>query len=188
MATGTMNPNVPFLFLKSGLTYVTAVVLGLAVADARASESDRHALSGVWEYDGDGPQEEARKQAVESATKDMSRLVRGKARRRLDARTTPPRKLKIDLEDNRLQISRDGGSVSLELGAEPVVVEKDGTQGALSARLDGEELVVVSEAEKAKRITTYALTPDHDQLTVSVHMTGERLPAPLNYETTYRRE
>jgi hypothetical protein len=142
----------------------------------------------VWLHAGDGEEEQLRRQAIEAATKGMSVFVRGKARRRLEDRTAPPRELVVMVQDERVELSRDGDTMSLPLGAEPVTREKNGQSGALSAHFDDERMVVSSEGKKGKRVTTYALSPDGTRLTLSVRLTAERLSGPLVYQSTYRRK
>ena len=153
-----------------------------------ATEPSPSTFDGVWRH-APGPEETRRRQAsIEAATEDLSIFMRGKARDRLDERTTPPRVLQLQVRDDRVELSRDGKSVSLRVGAKPVTVERNGQRAILSVRLDRAQLVLHSKGERGERTTTYALSPDGRGLTMSVRMTSERLGAPLEYRSTYRRE
>ncbi|MBK6689860.1 MAG: hypothetical protein IPG45_35675 [Deltaproteobacteria bacterium] len=170
-----------------GLLVFVAGVVSMATT-AAAADGAPSAFQGVWRHSPGAQEEQLRVQAIETATKDLGLLVRDRARQRLNERTTPASELKLLLEGDRLEISRQGNSLVLRLGAEPILVQRDGDEGRLSARVDGQTIVVTSQDEQGSRVTTYALSPDGKQLTLSVRLTGSRLSSPLIYRSTYVRK
>jgi hypothetical protein len=175
------------------MKYVSlAMALTLAIAatlvEAKDAPPGRDTFAGSWVHAGDSKEAEQRRQAIEAGTKDMAPFIRGTARERLDKQTTPPPELRLEVEGDRFDISRDSNTVSLRFGAKPITMDRNGKQGKVSVRFVDEQIVVVSEGENGKRVTKYALSRDRKRLTMSVRMTGERLAGPLVFQSTYRRK
>lgn len=172
------------------MSLALALTLTVAATSVEAQESlpswDAF-FNGVWVHAGDSKEEKERREAIEATTTGMSLFVRGTARKRLTERTTPAPELELRVAGDLLQLSRGDHKVSLRLDAKPVTIERDGRRGKMSARFDGERIIVVSEGENGMRATTYTLSPDRQRLTLSVRMSGERLPEPLSFQATYRR-
>jgi hypothetical protein len=144
-------------------------------------------FTGGWLHAGQAKEEKQRLDAIKAMTSEMSVFIRGTARKRLAKRTAPARELRLRVDGERFEVSRSGHKVSLRLGAKPVAFERNGKRGKLSARRDGKRIVVVAEGDNGKRVTTYALSADGKVLTVSVVMSGKKLPKSLAYRSTYRR-
>lgn len=151
-----------------------------------ASAPTPSAFDGRWVYAGGPEEDRARVRAIEAVTEDLPAFKRGTARERLRERTALPRTLELKVAGNRVQLSQDGKDVGLELGARPREVDKDGKRGALAARLDGEQVVVVAASEDSKVTTRYAVAPDRGQLMLSVRLEADALPRPLEYRATYQ--
>jgi hypothetical protein len=173
-------------YLSFAVVLIVAVATGLA--EANDSTVSRSSFSGEWVHVGDSKEAKQRRQAIDAVIKDMPSFIRNTARKRLDEQTSPPPELKLKVEGDRIEISRDGNTVSLRIGAEPITMKKNGKKGKLSVKFEGDRIVVVSEGEKGKGITKYGLSPNQKFLTMSVHMTGERLSGPLVFQSTYRRK
>jgi hypothetical protein len=75
--------------------------------------------------------------------------------------------------------------LELELGGSPIEVEGNQGKTQVSARIEGERLVVVARSGDGERTTTYRA--DGARLSVEVTMTGARLAGPLRYVSTYVR-
>jgi len=159
-----------------------------SLAGAEGSQCLARGWSGVWLHTADGQEQQQRRKAIEVATQDMSTLFRGTARKRLDERTAPPRELTLAVEGDRLELSRDGNTIALRLGAKPVTVESNGQRGALSARCDGDRIIVKAKGDGGGRLTTYTLSPDGRQLMLSVRVINERLAGPLSFHSSFRRK
>ena len=164
-----------------------AVSYALSVA-AKEAPADRNDFSGIWAHAGDRKETEQRRLAIEAVTEDLPFFIRGTARERLTERTAPPPELQLTVDKDRFDITRDGKSVSLRFEAKPIMIEQNGKRGLVSVRYEQERIVVVSEGDKSKRLTKYALSPERNRLTMSVSMTGESLSGPLIFQSTYRRK
>jgi hypothetical protein len=169
-------------------SYIVLLMVAFGGSTASA-ESPRTAFTGGWLHSGQDKdkEEKQRLKAIQQMTSKMSVFMRGIARKRLAKRTAPPRELRLSVDGDRFELSASGHKIALRLGAKPVAFERDGKRGKLSARRDGARIVVVASSDKGKRATTYALSADGRRLTVSVVMSGKRLPKPLAYRSTYRR-
>ena len=157
-------------------------------ASGEGSQCLARGWSGVWLHTADAQEQQQRQRAIEAATQDMSTLFRGTARKRLDERTAPPRELTLAVEGDRLELSRDGNTIALRLGAKPVTVESNGQRGALSARCDGDRIVVNANGDGGGRLTTFTLAPDGQLRMQSVRMINERLSGPLAFQLSFRRK
>ena len=169
---------------------IAALALGIVGAPAAAqdTQSKQDSFTGVWSPKGDKKEEQQRLQAIEAATTDMSIFIRGTARKRLGKGTAPPARLQLVVEGERFTVARDTKSFSMQLGAKPITVEKDGKQAKVSARREGATIVVESQGEKGRSMTSYALSPDGTRLTMSVRMRGEKLSGVLAFKATFRRQ
>ena len=145
------------------------------------------AFTGTWTYVEDAQETKRRQAAIEAATQDLSVFVRGQARERLRTRTTPPPLLKLVVDGEQLELTRGAASMTLGLGGAPKTVEVDGDRAVLSARLEGDRIVVTSQGDNGERVSTYTLASDTKHLTVSVRLRGERLGQPIVYRETYVR-
>ena len=162
---------------------LAASTLPAAAEDASPAPS---VFNGRWVYAGGEDEDRARVRAIEKATEDLSVFKRGTARERLRERTALPRVLELGVEGGRVQLSEDGKEVSLELGAKPREMQKDGKRGTLAGRLDGEQLVVVAAGKDGTVTTRYKVAPDRERLTLSVRLDADVLSGPLEYRATYR--
>ncbi len=150
-------------------------------------EPGEQGFTGTWAYAGDDAEATRRKKAIEAATEGMAPFMRGKARERLGVSTSPPKILKIRVEGENLELARDGKLVSLRLGGPATTVER-AKKAEMSARRDGERLIVESKGENGEQVTTYTLSPDAKHLTASVRMRSEKLEKPLVYTSTFARK
>ena len=169
---------------------VAVLVLGTVAAPAAAQNtpSKQDSFTGVWRSKADKREKQQRLKAIEAATADMSIFIRGTARKRLGKGTAPPARMRLVVEGKRFTVARDGKSFSLQLGANPITVKKDGKQAKVSARREGATIVVESQGEKGRRVTRYALSSDGTCLTMSVRMRGKKLSGVLAFKATFRRQ
>jgi hypothetical protein len=173
---------------KPLVSLVAALVLaGSSPARAESEPPPEADFTGVWVYAADEQEVKERREAIEAAIDGVPRFARGKAKKRLGERTTPPPELEIEVAAGHLELSRGDRDVSLQLDGDPVTFEKDGKRAALSAQLIDGQIVVTSKGDNGTRVTTYRLSPDRKQLILSVNMQGARLSEPVVYQTTYVR-
>ena len=169
------------------LIWTAAAVLGTVHGPSEARAASADAYAGTWKYAATKAEEDARKRAVDAAIKGLPRFAQKKARNRINEQTKQPADLKIAVEGSKVDFSRDGRSVSLEIGGAPTTMEGGKGTAKLSARMDDGHLVMVSEGEKGKRTTIYKLSSDNKSMTISTNMTGSRLSEPVKFDTTYQR-
>jgi hypothetical protein len=170
---------------KIAIASALALSLLLPTTENVRAEEASSPLGGSWRSAETSEQKEERLDAIEEATRSVPRFGRGKARGRLEKRTTPPESIVIDLDASKVWIGSGERGLTLELGAEPIEVRGDDGKAQVSATMEGERLVVTARGGKGGRVTTYSA--DGHRMTVAVTMTGSRLAGPLRYTTTYSR-
>jgi hypothetical protein len=152
---------------------------------AWANDLNGEALAGRWELAGTSDEENQRLRAIDSATEHLPRFQRGRARDMLAGRTAPPQSLTISLEGSTVTIGSAGRELELELGGPPIEVSGEQGKAQLSAKMEGEQMIVSADGGKGGRTTTYRA--DGDRLSVEVTMKGAKLSQPLIYISTYER-
>jgi hypothetical protein len=142
-------------------------------------------LAGRWVAAETAEEEKQRLKAIDEVTNDLGRFKRGKARSRLKERTSPIPSLKIEVSGSTVAIATGDHRLELELGGSPVEIEKNDMKTQMSAKMEGDRLVVLSRGDKGGRTVVYQA--DGDSLLVEVTMTNDNLSGPLKYVTTYAR-
>jgi hypothetical protein len=143
-------------------------------------------LDGHWRTAETKNEKEQRLKAIDEVTDDLGRLKRGKARSRLEELTSPPPNLIIEVADSTVAITSGDHRLELELGGPPVKIEGSEGTSQISAKMEGELLVVLSQGDTGD--LTVAYKADKKSLSREVTMTGEKLAGPLTYVTTYTRK
>lgn len=133
-------------------------------------------------------QSEDPKQAIDRATGTMSFFVRPIARRQLRQKTETY---------HSFSLQRSGEFLNTRLPSEPVLSLPLSGSTVLWKSPDGEmvrvhlqpgpELVQVFETKQGRREDRFTLSPDHRLLTISVKVTSNQLPKPVEYRMVYRR-
>jgi hypothetical protein len=142
-------------------------------------------LNGRWRAAETEAEKAQRLQAIDRATERMGPLLRGKARGRLAERTSPRPSLTIEIEGSKLAIASGDRRLELELGGPPLEVAESEGRAQVSAKMEGDQLVVETRGDNGGRTTTYRA--DGGRLSMEVTMTGDRLAGPVVYATTYVR-
>ncbi|MEM9074812.1 MAG: hypothetical protein AAGE52_40320 [Myxococcota bacterium] len=156
-------------------------VLGL-VSVAEAQDP----VNGTWELASPSAESTARETAIEGATEEMSRFMRGRARSHLRQRTEPAPRLRVRRDGDQLEL-RGRRSLTLRIGGPAVEVEGEGGQGEVQATRRNGDLVVTLRGGNGVWVTTYRPSEDGRFLHLDVVITGERLAEPIRYRVTYRR-
>jgi hypothetical protein len=169
------------------LPLVAAAVLALGISlstrDLALSAEASSPVAGHWRAAETEDQKKQRLQAIDDATEGMGRFRRGKARGRLAERTSPPPSLIIEIEGSRVAMGSGDRRLELELGGPPIEVSGNDGKAQLSARMEGERLIVEARGGNGGRTTTYRV--DGGRLAMEVTMMGDRLAGPLEYVATY---
>jgi hypothetical protein len=142
-------------------------------------------LAGGWRAAETKAEKEQRLKAIDEVTKDMGRMKRGKARSRIAESTSPPPSLTIEFADSTVAIALGDHRLELVLGGSPIEIKGDGGTSRMSAKMEGERLVVLSLSDRAD--LTVAYKADKSRLSREVTMTNEKLSGPLTYIATYAR-
>ena len=80
-----------------------------------------------------------------------------------------------------------GRAVTIALNGQPAAVNLGQQNASMQAVKRGGKLIVVSSMANATKTTTFELSADGRQLQQTVHMSGGRLPTPIQYVNTYTR-
>ena len=115
----------------------------------------------------------------------MGRFKRGRARKRLSDRTSPPQSLIIDIEGSKVSIGSGDRRLELEIGGPPVEAKGSEGKAQVGARMEGQRLIVVARSSKGERTTAY--DANEARMLVEVTMTATELSRPLKYVSTYNR-
>jgi hypothetical protein len=150
-----------------------------------ASTAAAAGLTGRWRAAETAEEEELRRKAIDEVTQDLGRIKRGKARDRLLERTAPPPSLMIEVTGSKATIVFGDHRLELELGAEPVEIKGRESRSLVSAKMEGEKLIVVSQTDKGEQTASY--WADEKSLSRKVTMTGDQLGGSLTYISTYTR-
>ena len=142
-------------------------------------------LAGRWRASETTDEEKQRLEAIDEVTDHLGLFKRGRGRSRLKELTSPPPSLMIGVTGSKVTMDSGDRRLELELGGPPI--EITGSQGTtrMSAKLDGQRLVVLARGDKGERTASYRASGD--ELTMRVVMTGDQLDGPLEYVTTYAR-
>jgi hypothetical protein len=178
------------LFLVTAFVcIVTANVLAFGLLfwtmDVVHSAEASSPLAGHWRMAETEDEKKQRLQAIDEATERMGRFRRGKARSRLSERTAPRDFILIEVEGSKVTIGSENRQLELELGGPPIEVSGSEGKAQVSAKMEGERLIVEARSEKADRTTAYSA--NGDRLTIEVIMTNVQLAGPLKYVSTYAR-
>jgi hypothetical protein len=165
-------------------TSVAAETTAASVDDSTRAEIAT-LLAGDWRAAETAEEKEQRLQAINEATDGMGRLKRGKARSRLEERTSPPPSLMLEFENSTVTIGNPDRRIELELGGAPIEVSESEEKMRMSAKMEDGRLVLIVLGGTSERTTTYRAVEKN--LSVEVIMTSDKLTAPVKYVTTYTR-
>ena len=156
------------------------------VANSVANSAPKN-YSGTWRLSLSAEQQQQRQAAIESAVSRLGRFQQGKARQIMDRMTSPENQMQIVDSGNQIKMTRMGRAVTIALNGQPVAVNLGQQNASMQAVKRGGKLIVVSSMANATKTTTFELSADGRQLQQTVHMSGGRLPTPIQYVNTYTR-
>ena len=159
---------------------ILTLALLLLALPALASDTP---WAGTWRYAGGSQEETRRSKAIELATEDVSFMMRGKVRSKLSEKTKPAPRLSLALRGDEVTIVGVAGQMALTLGAPPVTKSGPGGKGQLSARKQGDALVLTVQGDNGRRITTFERIGEN--LLVTVSLQAGMLSEPLKVRSTY---
>ncbi|MBT8468804.1 MAG: hypothetical protein KJN97_08645 [Deltaproteobacteria bacterium] len=164
--------------------FVLVIAGGVASSAAQAQYG---LLNGRWKLASSSAETAERRAAIETATRDLPSFMQSRARERLEERTTPPKKVRIVVAGDHIELTGRGQTVFLEVGGPAVPVESEGRRGSARATRQNGNLVITMEGDNGVRTTTYRPSEDAQRLVLDVQFTAQRLSTPVRYRVTYKR-
>ena len=158
---------------------------GPALGSGEAAPRGRFA--GTYIFAGGAPEQAARDAAISKAVESLFFLIRPLARSRLDVGKPVPPLLSFAFSDGKITV--------IQSGRPPATSPEDGTPTALKAhltvtqRFDPEGHLVQSfVTPEGARTNVYVLAPDGRTVQQNVEVISGRLPKPLRFSLTYRKQ
>lgn len=147
---------------------------------------------GTYRYVGGDKEIEALDQAIDDVVSQMNFFIRGIARRRLRKPNMPSKKVTIAIENGEIVIDRPGQpEVSAPADGKPITWRHPDDGEVFEVRHGIDEKGVLYQRFKSDRSVSrneFVLGEDGKTLTIHTEITADRLPAPLRFDMTYRRE
>ncbi|MGF1580716.1 MAG: hypothetical protein ACFCD0_15245 [Gemmataceae bacterium] len=144
-------------------------------------------FTGTWYHQGDANERARRYEAIDRVTEGLNILIRGRARQKLRAETTPPQAITLTDKGNQVTIDMRGRRVTLTTDGKPIRVNSDRGSATIRALRQKGQLVVVAQGENGAQTTVYRLSDDRLRLTLDISISGKKLRQPLRYQATYVR-
>ncbi len=170
------------------LVAAAALTLAAPLASARAKKVSPADFTGTWKHAGSMKEKRARRRAIDGVVQTLPVVMRGRARRQLAARTTPPSELKLKVTGDRIVLTVGGHTVVLRFGAKPITVKQKGEEGTVKARFKAGRIVVVSKGGGGRIVTRYRLLRDGKRFRMKVRIKASPLRVPLVFKATYQRK
>ena len=164
--------------------FVLVIAGGVATPAARAQYGLHN---GRWKLASSSTETAERRSAIERATQDLPSFMQSRARERLEERTSPPKKIRIAVAGDRIELTGRGQTLYLQVGGPAVAVESEGRRGSARATRQNGNLVITMEGDNGVRTTTYRPSDDAQRLVLEVQFTAQRLSTPVRYRVTYKR-
>jgi hypothetical protein len=164
--------------------FVLVIAGGVASSAAGAQYG---LLNGRWKLASSSTETAERRSAIERATQDLPSFMQSRARERLEERTSPPKKIRIAVAGDRIELTGRGQTLYLQVGGPAVAVESEGRRGSARATRQNGNLVITMQGDNGVRTTTYRPSDDAQRLVLDVHFTAQRLSTPVRYRVTYKR-
>ena len=167
---------------------LATALLALAPSFPARSPAQNPALDGHYVLVSQGGADINR--AIDAAIRRMSFVTRPIARGRLRRTNIPYARLDLSITPSQISNVVDGGKPVVTPANGTIVkwVREDGEQLDVSTEWRGESLIQTFRADDGQRENHYTLGADGRTLTLGVTVTSPRLPAPLTYTLTYRKE
>lgn len=167
---------------------VAEVAAPRTVAPAPAAAVSDDPLVGRLRFDGGAGERALVVERIEAATAEMSFIVRGIARGRLEETNRAPDAIELSRQGDVMTVVIDGRRYAAPFDGAPVTVTGvGGDEVALTYRRDGDRLVQTFRGEDGGRENVFRFV-DAETVVLEVRVFSERLPADLRYSLTYRRQ
>jgi hypothetical protein len=187
-----MKKRITFIPVKSG-RQIGSLLPGMCVAVCifigvvQQGFAQDAALTGVWKHSQDANEQAQRYAAIDEATKGMNRMMRGRAREMLRAKTVPESGLNLSDGGNRVTFAGQNHRVTFNTDGSPTRVQSERGTATARAKRENGKLVVTSQAQNGVQTTVYSLSKDRTRLVLDVSVSGSKLKNPVKFRTTYHR-
>lgn len=174
--------------MRNPRTPLVALALGLAALAFPAGAAAQAQLNGRFTYDAQASDDIPR--AIDTAVRSMNFVLRPLVRGHMRRNERAPRWVAIRYTPSEVSISTDRTAAASTTPADGTPIPRtrdDGKVQYVSAQWANGRLEQTVRAPEAQRVTTYALSPDGNTLTIHVRLTAPRLPQPLTYRLVYHR-
>jgi hypothetical protein len=193
---------VPRISLAAAVIAVTVAASHVGHADSKVGAVEaagppspavaelRRRFAGFYRYAGDAAEQKAREEAIDRSVAPFFFAIRGMVRAKVTDRTRimPTCRLECGGGSIRSTVPAYAVAVSPETGA-PAPYRIDDDAVALSQRFEGARLIQVFQADEGgSRKNELALSADGVTLTMRATLSSPKLPIPVVYTLTYRRE
>jgi hypothetical protein len=167
----------------SGICMAVCILLGVA----QQGIAQDAALTGVWKHSQDANEQAQRYAAIDEATKGLNRMMRGRAREMLRAKTVPQSGLSLNDNGDRITFTGQNHRVTFNTDGSPTVVQNERGTATVRAKRENGKLIVTSQAQNGVQTTVYSVSEDRTRLILDVSVTGGKLKNPFKFRTTYHR-
>ncbi len=179
--------------MTKGAWIITGLIVALSGSfDARADDESPYTVAerytGTFLFAGGEPERQAQLDSIESVVKQMNRVLRGTARRRMKAGTHITEVFIIDVQPDSITITIDDGRAwTTDLHGTRFEYTHDGDQMFMSRRWVDGTIKATGEQKAGTGTYHFRLSEDGQTLHVAYGLDSKHMPAPVSFDTTYRR-
>lgn len=184
-----------FLAVMTGLmvgSEVRADESGEQVGSADADSLERaQAFVGEYKFVGGDEEREGVRRGIETAVDALNPVIRKIARKRLTDTNPVPKRARVTMNGDEIELRFDRDGYRARLGASPRKTTSNyGSETMkISYEVDGKgRLVELIDGRNGDRHNRVTLSADGNKMTVEVKVTSAQLPVPVEYRLTFRRE
>ena len=159
---------------------LVAVAMGIWVSPAEPLAAE-DGLTSRWILIESKEDESKRTQAIEGATLDMSRLIRGMAKKQLSKATRPSKELKIVDEGEWLVFETNEQKMRFPTDGTQMEVKEGKEKGKLEAKRTDEGFILKAQSDSGSQTMTFRLSEDGQKLSVEKKMESDQLAAPIQF-------
>jgi hypothetical protein len=174
--------------LIGGVRVCAGIVAVMALSTgAQASNDD---LAGKWLLQDAGSTQDKLDEAVENVAQEMNFFIRALARPVLKKQTQICQQWTLGWQTEQFQWQCDSAEVdSMPLAAQGDVFKQDeeGIDISGTYQRTTDAVVLVLESERGKRTNTWKQVGDNELL-FTVKLESEKLPTPLTWSLSYKKE
>lgn len=181
------------LVVFSGLALTAEVRAGdeipAPVQVDRDTIAQASAFAGEYTFVGGQKQKDGIDAAIETSVAALAPMLQKIGRKRLQESNPVPKRLRIEVKGDEVQIAFDNDGHSAALDGRPVKdTSVHGDKVKVSHRMRGSKLTEQIQGDKGGRHNTFKLSEDGQRLTVDVEISSSHLPVPVTYPLTFKRK